>query len=202
MYFSGSLEGMTRMKNCAEKSINEAIRIIGEAILGEQNDLYKILGVCKTVESEQLQTAVDKLRNLLHFNTDPSQTTFCGDVLKRIEYANLILTDAQLKLLYDTFIHTPLNLITGNPKFENIMAEVDELKDRGLIQLLDDMLNMSYHKLLGVNLDFTTEQINDAYNRITTMIDVIAFNETDEKKIEQMKKRAKEARNHYLRKRI
>lgn len=62
---SGNLEGVTKVKNHAEKTVNGALKMIGEAILREPNDLYKIMDVSKTHTADGLQIAIDKLRKFI-----------------------------------------------------------------------------------------------------------------------------------------
>lgn len=186
------------MKKHAENSVNVALNIIGETILREPHDLYKILGVYKTNTGEELQAALDRLRNIFNANTDQNQQLFCGIVLKKIDYAYEILSDEHNRLIYDTFFHRPLDLITENPPFDMIKKEVERFRQMGPENLMAYMMNIDYYELLGVNVDFTEAQIEEGYNRVMNFARALRFNGYDEANTQLLEERANSARTHYL----
>lgn len=119
-------------------------------------------------------------------------------MLKKIDYAYEILSDEQKRLFYDTFFHRPLELITGHPTFDNIKTEINNFAKISFGMVLKRMTDMDYSELLGVNHDFTVDQINEAYNRAKNMIEIMKTKNCDLNGINYLDLKTKQARDHYL----
>lgn len=163
------------------------------------NDLYQVIFAKKTFRPEQLQDTIVSIRNIMNLNKNNNQKQLVNDALVKVDSVFQILKTKEDRMYYDTFFHRPINLIMGDPEFEQIKLKIKELQSKSTNNIIEYLSSLKRHELLGINYDCTRAQLNESKKNLEEWLNVyIDEKEVRQDKMAKLRENLENAYKHYV----
>ncbi|GAB0095063.1 dnaJ homolog subfamily B member 5 [Sergentomyia squamirostris] len=93
-----------------------------------EKNYYKILGVGACSSGKEIKTAYIRLAKIYHPDTSSSHSQEAKNHFQDIAEAYEVLSDRQKRRLYDKFVESGLQGLSGNPGGENASRKMQNLR--------------------------------------------------------------------------